>query len=85
MSDTDVKEKRSRRIHKDAVKAKRQKNILKDYGMDFDPFESPNYYAKHHALNCGNPKCVMCANPRKVFKEKTIQEKRFEQNYKDEE
>jgi hypothetical protein len=31
-------------------------------------------------MNCGNPNCVMCANPRKVFKEKTIQEKRLEQN-----
>jgi hypothetical protein len=33
-------------------------------------------------LDCGNPNCVMCANPRKVWKEKTIQEKRFEQTEK---
>ena len=77
MSDDITKLKRSRRLHKDEVKAKRQKNMLKDYGMDINPFESANYYAKQHALNCGNPKCAMCANPRKFWGELTLQEKRF--------
>ena len=31
-------------------------------------------------MNCGNPKCVMCANPRKTFKELTQQEKRLYQD-----
>ncbi len=35
------------------------------------------FFAKHHAVNCGNPKCIMCANPRKTFKELTAQEKRM--------
>jgi len=30
-------------------------------------------------MNCGNPKCVLCMNPRKSFGEKTIQEQRLEQ------
>jgi hypothetical protein len=33
-------------------------------------------------MNCGNPNCHMCGNPRKIWKEKTIQEKRFEQTEK---
>ena len=85
MSDDVSKEKRSRRIYNDGVKAKRQKDILKAYGADFKPFESANYYAKRHALNCGNSNCVLCGNPRKFFGEKTVQEKRFEQAYTDEE
>jgi len=31
-------------------------------------------------LNCGNPKCIMCANPRKTFEELTIQEQRMFQD-----
>jgi hypothetical protein len=38
----------------------------------------PHRYHKKKALNCGDPKCVMCANPRKVFGHKTLQEKKFE-------
>jgi hypothetical protein len=31
-------------------------------------------------MDCGNPKCMLCASPRKLFKELTIQEKRFYQD-----
>ena len=31
-------------------------------------------------MNCGNPKCFMCSNPRKTFKELTQQEKRMFQD-----
>jgi hypothetical protein len=50
--------------------------------MDKKYTEQPHRFAKHHVLNCGNPKCVLCANPRHTFGEKTIQEKRFEQTEK---
>lgn len=83
MSDVEVKEYRSKRLFKDKVKAKRQKKILKEHGLDFDPFESENYFAKKHAMNCGNPSCVMCGNPRKFFGDKTIQEERFDEICKD--
>jgi hypothetical protein len=43
------------------------------------PVENPHAYAKRSATTCGDSNCVMCGNPRKFFKEKTIQEKRFEQ------
>ena len=33
---------------------------------------------KRHAMNCGNSHCAMCANPRHVWGEKTMQETKFE-------
>ena len=75
MSNPDQKAKHANRIHKKEVKIEKQRKIAKTYGIEE---KEPHRYAKHHALDCGNPKCVMCANPRKVFKEKTIQEKKFD-------
>ena len=76
MSAEEDKFKKSKRILKDENAIRKQLRIAKAYNI---PVESPHQFAKHHAMNCGNPNCVMCGNPRKVFKEKTIQEKRFEQ------
>jgi len=36
--------------------------------------------AKHHAMNCGKPGCMLCGNPRKLFKELTAQENRLYQD-----
>ena len=76
MSKDDDKERRSKRLSDTAKKVKRQVKIAKMSGVEV---EEPHKYAKMHALNCGNPDCVMCANPRKTFKQKTIQELRFEE------
>jgi hypothetical protein len=35
--------------------------------------------AKRHAMDCGNPECFLCGNPRKTMKELTMQEKSFYQ------
>jgi hypothetical protein len=35
---------------------------------------------KHHAMDCGQPGCMLCGNPRKVFKELTQQEKKLFQD-----
>lgn len=78
MSDEIAKLRHSKRLHKDEVKIKKQIKIAKEYGVPIKEFEG-HRFAKKHVLNCGNPKCVMCSNPRKVWKEKTIQEKRNEQ------
>ncbi len=29
---------------------------------------------KQNPLDCGNPKCIMCSNPRKIYKGKTCDE-----------
>ena len=39
--------------------------------------KEPHRLAKRNAFNCGNPDCMYCMNPRKAFKERTIQEKKF--------
>ena len=77
MSHEEEKVKHSKRILKTDNAVKKQVRIAKSAGSDIS---QPHKFAKLHAMNCGNPKCFMCANPRKVFNEKTIQEKRLEQN-----
>jgi len=77
MSDETTKEKRSKRLQKDEVKAKKQYNIAKQYGF-IKKDVTPHFYAKKHSMNCGNSNCVMCGNPRKFFGDKTIQEIKFD-------
>ena len=77
MSHEQDKFKHSKRLYKDDVHINRQVKISKSAGMDV---KEPHKFAKHHAMDCGNPKCILCSNPRKIIKEKTIQEKRFEQD-----
>ena len=77
MSKEQDKIKHSKRLLKDENAVKKQTKIAKDFGI---PVTEPHKFAKHHAMNCGNPKCFMCANPRKTFKELTQQEKRMFQD-----
>jgi hypothetical protein len=77
MSTEEDKFKHSKRLQKDENAVKKQTRIAKDFGI---PVEEPHKFAKHHAMNCGNPKCHMCGNPRKTFKELTQQEKRLFQD-----
>jgi hypothetical protein len=68
----------SRRRHKTDVAVARQVKIAKAAGMTV---REPHKYAKHHALDCGNPQCFLCGNPRKTHKDKlTQQEKRLFQD-----
>jgi len=76
MSHEEDKFKHSKRLHDDETKVQKQVKIAKAHGV---PIKEPHKLAKSHALNCGNPNCVMCMNPRKSFNELTIQEKRFYQ------
>jgi hypothetical protein len=76
MSTERDKIKHSKRIHANETAVKKQVKIAKSHGIEV---KEPHKLAKHHALDCGNPGCTMCGNPRKVWKEETIQEKRFKQ------
>lgn len=69
--------KNSQRRLRDESAVKKQTKIAKAYGV---PVTEPHKFAKHHAMNCGNPDCVMCGNPRKTFNELTAQEKRLFQD-----
>ena len=76
MSHEEDKFNHSRRLHQEQAAIDKQVKIAKKFGI---PVREPHKLHKHHVMNCGNPKCIMCSNPRKVFKEKTMQERRFEQ------
>jgi hypothetical protein len=76
MSDEDQKVKHSKRIQQKNNYIQKQVGIAKAHHV---PVEEPHMFAKHAAMNCGIPECPLCANPRKLRKEKTIQEKRFDQ------
>ena len=77
MSTEQDKFKHSKRMQRDENAVKKQTKIAKQYGSSV---EEPHRFVKHHAMNCGDPNCVMCANPRKIFKEPTQQEKRLFQD-----
>jgi hypothetical protein len=76
MSSEEDKLKHSKRLHKEDASIKRQIKLAKEYGI---PVKEPHKLHKMRLLNCGNPNCVMCMNPRKSFGEKTMQERKFEQ------
>jgi hypothetical protein len=73
MSHEEDKFNHSRRLHKEQAAIDKQVRIAKEFGV---PVKEPHKFHKHHALNCGDPKCLMCSNPRKVWGEKTMQERR---------
>jgi hypothetical protein len=52
------------------VHINKQVKIAKTHGIEV---KEPHRLVKHHVLDCGVPGCVMCANPRRTWKEKTIQ------------
>jgi hypothetical protein len=72
-----TKEKHSKRIHQKEVVSKRKAKIAKAYGI---PVANPHELLDHSPVSCSSPLCVMCRNPRKTFKELTIQEQREFQN-----
>lgn len=78
MSKEEDKEKHSKRLYDTQTHVKRQVDIAKAFGA---PINEPHKFAKKHALNCGNPDCTLCANPRK-FGEETKQELSFKQTQK---
>lgn len=69
--------KNSKRRLRDESAVKKQTKIAKTYGV---PVTEPHKFAKHHAMDCGNPGCMLCGNPRKTFNELTAQEKRLFQD-----
>lgn len=76
MSEPEQRVKHSRRISKKRSATIRQVRIAQAHGITVKEYHR---YAKHHAMNCGRPHCMLCANPRRTWGEKTMQEKRFEQ------
>lgn len=83
MSTEEDKFKNSKRRHRDANAVQKQVKIAKAHGLtDHDKaVKEPHRLAKHHAMDCGNPGCYLCGNPRKTHKDRlTAQEKRLFQD-----
>ena len=72
----------SQRRFRDETAVKRQVKIAKAHGLTNKDkaIKEPHRMAKHHAMDCGQPGCMLCGNPRKIFKERTQQEKRMYQD-----
>jgi hypothetical protein len=83
MSNADAKIKNSGRRYRDELAIKKQTKIAKAHGLTNKDqmVKQPHRLAKHHAMDCGNPDCYICGNPRKTHKDKlTAQEKRLYQD-----
>ena len=76
----------SRRRHKTDVAIARQVKIARSHSSTFDQrnIKQTHRLAKHHAMDCGNPKCGLCGNPRHIRKGQdgglTAQERRLFQD-----
>jgi hypothetical protein len=80
MANEFAKYKNSTRGHKTEVAIARQLKIAKAHGNTSD-IKQPHRLAKRHAMDCGNPACYLCGNPRKTHKDRlTVQEKKIFQD-----
>jgi hypothetical protein len=83
MSTDEDKFKHSKRLLKDENAVARQVKIAKAHGLtDKDKaVKEPHRLVKHHVMDCGNPQCPLCGNPRRTHKDTlTAQEKRLYQD-----
>jgi hypothetical protein len=77
---SDDRSKKAKRLQSTTNAIKKQLRIAKAFGMDH-MLKQPHRLAKHHALDCGNPECLVC-HSEKVFRKPTFQEKKFIQGQK---
>jgi hypothetical protein len=68
---------RGKRLQQKQNHIKKQTKIAKSHNNDV---KQPHRFAKVKSMNCGQPKCVMCGNPRKIWGQMTMQEKKFKQD-----
>jgi hypothetical protein len=83
MSNETAKFLNSQRRHKTDVHIARQVKIAKAHCLTNrdKAIKEPHRLSKHHVMDCGNPHCYLCGNPRKTHKDKlTAQEKRLFQD-----
>ena len=76
--DEETKIKHSTRLLQKEKYVAKQLKIAKVYNI---PVKDKHRLQDHAAVNCGNPDCLLCSNPRKVWGKKTIQEKKFDQTF----
>ena len=79
---SDDRNKKAKRLQRTANVIKKQLRIAKAFGMTH-LLKQPHRLAKHHALDCGNPKCQVC-HSEKVFNKPTLQDRKFIEAHKGE-
>jgi len=78
---SDDRTKKAKRIQRTQNAIKKQVRIAKAMGMNH-VLEQPHRLAKHHALDCGNPECLVC-HSEKIFHKPSLQELKFNESHKD--
>ena len=76
------KEKRQKRFQQKNRHIERQFGIAKTNNHHYYNDNNKHRLHKMRAMDCGNPNCYMCGNPRKFFKERSRQEISFDQTRK---
>jgi hypothetical protein len=83
LSTEEDKFKKSKRLQKDENAVAKQVKIAKAHGLTNKDkaIKEPHRLVKHHVMDCGNPQCPLCGNPRRTHKDTlTAQEKRLFQD-----
>jgi len=84
MSSFTTKTKRGQRLSDEQTAIARQFQIAKqNYLVQYDFEWQPGRFAKHRAMDCGNTRCTVCGNPRRIWGTKTIQELKQDEVTKD--
>ncbi len=79
---SDDRSKKAKRLQHTANVIKKQMRIAKAFGLTH-LLKQPHRLAKHHALDCGNPKCQVC-HSEKIFSKPTLQDRKFIEAHKGE-
>lgn len=75
--------KKATRLQHTANAIKKQIRIAKNSWNAGHLLKQPHRFAKTHALDCGNPKCLVC-HSEKIFNKPTLQERKCIQGHQDE-
>lgn len=78
---SDDKIKKAKRLQRTANAIKKQVRIAKNTWNAEHLLKQPHRFAKRHALDCGNPECLVC-HSEKVFRKPTLQEQKFIESIK---
>lgn len=71
MSDEDTRNERAKRFKNDFRSIRKQLKLAQAYKVDVEA-KDVHRLAKIKVLNCGDPNCSLCTNPRKFNKGKNI-------------
>lgn len=80
---SDDRTKKAKRLQRTSNAIKKQIRIAKNTWNAEHLLKQPHRFAKNHALDCGNPKCLVC-HSEKVFGKPTFQERKFIEGHRGE-